>query len=204
MSPANRTCREYGEAFLVQVNVTDGFDLTSFRFEIHYNATLLDVAGVNWNAFGSGTYTADEANGILTGYTSGSPVGGNLTLITVTFNATYYHIWKDESQISGWKNIQTGTMFIQKANLTYPSSPELSYIRGGTQDQINVGPDVNYTFSPIQGDVNNDGAVDVVDLRTEAAYFDQQNPTYDLVGHGTIDIFDLVVIGANFGYTYTP
>jgi hypothetical protein len=35
-----------------------------------------------------------------------------------------------------------------------------------------------------------------------AACYDQQNPTYDLVGHGTIDIFDLVVIAANFGFTY--
>jgi hypothetical protein len=95
-------------------------------------------------------------------------------------------------------------VFFQKANLSYPSSPDLPYVRGGTQNQITVGPDVNYSFSPIQGDVNNDGTVDIFDLRTEAAYFDQQNPTYDLVGHTTIDIFDLAIIGANFGYTYTP
>jgi hypothetical protein len=94
-------------------------------------------------------------------------------------------------------------VFIQNANLSYPSSPDLSYVRGGTQNQIRVGPDFNYTFSPIQGDINNDGAVNIFDLRTEAAYFDQSNPTYDLVGHNIVDIFDIAIIAANYGYGFT-
>jgi hypothetical protein len=203
MNPASKTCRTFGEAFNVQITIINASSVEDFAFEIHYNATLLDVAGITWNAFGAGTYSADEVNGILTGYTSGSPVSGNLTLITVTFNATYHHMWKDESQVSGWKNIQTGTIFIQKANLSYPSSPDLRYERGGI-NQIDVGPDFTYTFSPIQGDLDNNGKVEIFDLRTIAVLYGTVNSTYDLTGDNFIDIFDLVVVARNFGFTYAP
>jgi len=203
MDPAGRTCRTYNETFTVQVNVTNAGNVEDFRFEIHYNATLLDVVRISWNAWGTGTYTADEVNGILTGYTSGGPISGNVTLLTITFNATFYHIWKDESKIAGWKNIQTGIIYLQSANLSYPTGPDLGYVRGGL-NQINVGPDFAYTFSPIQGDVDNNGVVNIFDLRTVATFFDTVNTEYNLTGDSTIDIYDLVVITSNFGYTYTP
>jgi hypothetical protein len=94
-------------------------------------------------------------------------------------------------------------MFIQKCNLSISASPDLRYERGGI-NQIDVGPDFAYTFSPIQGDLDNNGTVNVFDLRTIAAYYDMANSQYDMTGDGKIDILDLVVIAANFGYTYTP
>jgi ribosomal protein S28E/S33 len=203
MNPASKTCRTFNETFNVQITIINASSVEDFAFEIHYNATLLDVARITWNAFGTGNYTADEVNGILTGYTSGRTVSGNLTLITITFNATYHHMWKDESQVSGWKNLQTGTIFLQKANLSYPSSPDLRYERGGI-DQIDVGPDFAYTFSPIQGDLDNNGKVDIFDLRTVGALYGTVNSTYDLTGDNFIDIYDLVVVARNFGFTYTP
>jgi hypothetical protein len=203
LGPASKTCRTYNEAFTVQINVTNAPNAEDFRFEIRYNATLLDVVGIDWNAWGSGTFAADEVNGILTGYTSGSPISGNATLLTITFNATYHHMWKDEATILGWKNIQIGTIYIQWANLSYPTGPDLRYERG-LLDQINVGPDFAYTFSPIQGDIDNNGVVDVFDIRTIAAFYDTVNPEYNLTGDSTIDIFDIVVVASNFGYTYIP
>ena len=203
MNPADKICREYNETFTVQVNVTNAPSAMDFRFEIRYNATLLDVVGISWNAWGSGTYSADEVNGILTGYTLGSSIGGNVTLVTITFNSTYHHIWKDEAAIQAWKNIQTGEIYIQWANISYPTGPDLRYERGGL-DQTNVGPDFVYTFSPIKGDIDNNGRVDIQDLATVAFYYDQTNDTYNLIGDPQIDIYDLVVIGSNFGYTYLP
>jgi hypothetical protein len=203
LNPAAKMCRTFGETFTVQINVSNGDNADDFSFEIHYNATLLDVVGITWNTWGSGTYTADEVNGILTGHTSGTSLTGNVTLLTITFNATYYHLWKDESTITGWKNIQNGAIYIQWANISYPTTPDLSYVRGGL-NQIDVGPDFAYTFSPIQGDMDNNGVVDIYDIRTIAAFYDTVNPTYNLTGDSTIDIFDIVVVASNFGYTYAP
>jgi len=204
MNPTAKTCRTYNETFTVQINIANAGNVEDFRFEIHYNATLLDVADVSWNAWGTGTYAVDEVNGNLTGYTFGSTsISGNATMLTITFNATYTHMWKVEGKVAGWKNDQTGTIYIQKANLSYAGNPDLGYLRGGL-DQINVGPDFNYTFSPIKGDIDNNGAVNIFDLRTVAAFYDTANPDYDLTGDVFVDIYDLVVIGANFGYEYYP
>jgi hypothetical protein len=206
MSPISKTCRMYDETFTVSIAVSNEFDVTDFEFEIHYNTTLLDYSGITWNAWGpdSSSVIVDEANGIVTGSTAGSGISGTQTLVTVQFKAAYYHIWKVESKVAGWKNDQSGVIYVQSAKLSYLSSPDLSYVRGGTQNQINVGPDFAYTFSPIQGDIDNNGSVDVIDLGTVAKLYDQANSTYDLNGDGIIDIFDLALVGANFWYTYLP
>jgi hypothetical protein len=206
-TPTNETCRVYGQNFNVTIQLLNAANVEEFKFGIQYNATLLSIVGVYWNIWGNGTYSVDATNGNLSGYTSGSPMNGNVTLVTVTFSATYYHIWK---RISGWTNDLTGTIYIQWANLSSTSGPDLEYVRGGAQNQITVGLDVTYTFSPIQGDVDNSGAVDISDLSTVAAYYGvkQGDPlwsaasAYDLNGDGVIDIYDLVMIAANFGYTY--
>jgi len=200
MSPTSKTCRKYNETFTIQVSFSDAFNVTDFEFEIHYNTTLLDYSSITWNAWDSGSISVDEVNGVVTGSTSGGMLSGNQILVTIEFKAGFYRIWKD---LPGWVNDQTGKIFIQSANLSYPGALRLRYVKGGL-NEINVGPDVTYTFSPIQGDLDNNGSVDVFDLRTVAAYYDQPNATYNLTGDGTIDIFDLVVIGANFGYTYHP
>jgi hypothetical protein len=93
--------------------------------------------------------------------------------------------------------------------VSYPGAPDYRYVRGGL-NQINVGPDATYTFSPIQGDVNNDGTVDITDLRTVAAYYNAEEgdtnwpdaSQYDLNGDKIIDIFDLVQVARNFGFNY--
>lgn len=200
MSPTTKTCRIYGETFMVRINVTNPGNAKDFTFEIHYNATVLDVAGVSWDAWGSGTYSADELNGNLTGYTSGGPLSTNVTLVTITFKATWHHIWKD---LPNWTNDVSSAIYFQWANLSYQSTPDLRYERGGL-NQIEVGSDFIYTFSPIQGDVDNNGVVDVFDIRTVAAFYETYNATYNLTGEDIVDVYDIVVVSSNFGYTYTP
>jgi hypothetical protein len=208
MSPTSKQSRMYGETFTVGISMSDVFDVKDFEFEIHYNTTLLDYVGITWNALGSGTIDVDEAGGNITGSTSGTPISGRQILITVEFKAAYYHVWKSAP---GWANDLTDIIFFQWANLSFPSGPDLRYERGGL-DQINVGPDFAYTFSPIQGDVNNDGTVGIFDLRTVGAYYlvRQGDPnwteasTYDLCGDGIVDIFDLTTAAASFGYMYIP
>jgi len=199
INPTNVTCRKYCENFTLTINVTKAYNVTDFQFEIHYNTTLLDYVNMTWNVWGSGTTTVHEPDGNVTGYASGTPITGNVTLVMVTFHASYYHIWKD---LPNWTNNLTGTIYIQWANLSYPDIPDLHYEKGGLND-INVNPvEVVYTFASIQGDVDNDGDVDIMDLRTVAAFYDVVNDEYNLTGDSTIDIYDLVAVAANYNYKY--
>jgi hypothetical protein len=200
MIPGSETCRKYNETFTVEVNVTDAYNVEDFKFEIDYNTTLLDFRNITWSVWGSGTLSVDETGGNITGYTSGSPINGTVTLISIEFGATYHHIWKN---LPGWVNDQSGTIFIQRANFSYAGAADLGYERAGLS-QIDVGPDFQYTFSPIQGDVDNNGYVDIYDLRTLAYYYDTVNPEYNITGEDVVDIFDLVMIGSNYGYAYIP
>jgi hypothetical protein len=199
-SPDNRTCQKYYEKLSITINISDVDNLTGFTFEIHYNTTLLDYSGITWNSWGNGSITIDEASGKMIGNTSGLPQSGAFSLVTIEFKAGCVHIWRN---LPGWINDQTSTVFIQEVNLSCLGGPDLQYMREG-MNQINVGPDFTYTFSPIQGDVDNDGTVDIFDLRTVAAYYDQINETYNLIGSNVIDVFDLVVIGSNLGFQYDP
>jgi len=204
MGPGSRTCRIYSETFTVTINVSNALNVEDFAFEIHYNATLLTYITVTWNAWGSGTISG--AGGIITGHTSGGPLSGNQAIISVMFEATFYHVWK-----SGAVNDLSATIFIQGANVSYSAGPDLRYVRGGL-NQVDVGPDFAYTFSPIPGDVNNDGSVDLFDLRLVAIYFGVKNgdalwgtaSTYDLSNDGVIDVFDLRVVAFSIPYTYVP
>jgi len=112
-------------------------------------------------------------------------------------------MWKDEARIPGWKNDQTGSILFQSASLSYAGGGALYYVKGGV-NEISMGSEVAYTFSPIQGDVDNNGSVNVLDLRTVAGFYDLANSTYDLNGDGIVDIFDLVIVASNIGYTYNP
>lgn len=190
----------YNETFIVNIDVATESNITDFEFELDFNTTLLDYSDINWSAWGTGTVTVDEMGGKLTGHTWGGMISGSQTLVSLKFNATLHHIWKN---LPGWVNDQNGKIFIQAANLSYPGPVKIRYERGGS-NEINVGPDSTYTFSPIQGDVDNSGLVDIFDLRTVAAYYDQGNATYNLTGDSIIDIFDLVIIGVNYNYKYNP
>jgi hypothetical protein len=200
MNPAGTTCRKIGETFNVAINVSEAYNVTDFKFAIYYNTTLLNFVNVTWNAWLSGTISVDNTTGMISGYTSGDPISGTQVLMTLDFNAAFHHVWKSGSN---WTNDLTDTIFLQWANLSYATRPDLHYEKGGI-NQFDVGPDFAYTFSPIQGDVNNNGTVDVFDLRTIAAYYDSNNPDYNLSGDSVIDIYDLVVVGSNFWYIYVP
>jgi hypothetical protein len=204
--PENITCRKYNEAFVLQINISDAVYVEDFEFEIHYNTTLLNYTSVSWNAWGSGTITVTEDSGIISGSTLGDRKTGSFVLVTIIFEAAYHHIWKSEP---GWTNDLIAPIYFEWANISYPGLPDYGYVRGGL-NQINVGPDMSYKFSPIQGDVNNDGTVDITDLRTVAAYYNAKEgdanwadaSAYDLNGDKFIDIFDLVTITANYGFIY--
>jgi hypothetical protein len=201
--------RRYGEPFIVEIKISEPNQVQAFEFELQFNTTMLDYSNVTWNQWQTGTVSVNEAQGIVNGSTSGTPTTGNHTLVTVIFVAAINHIWKDEGSIPGWINNQTGTISVQTAKLSYSGSPDLKYQKGGL-DQINVGSDLSFKWYPIKGDVNEDGAVDVLDLISVANYFNvkqgdprwPQASRYDLTDPGAINILDMICVASNFWFKY--
>ena len=204
MTPGNVICSEYGESFTVQVNVTNAITMDGFNFAIYYSPALMSYVGVSWGQLGSGTITnVDQTNGIIEGNVAGTAISGNTWLLNITFQDTAMLIWT-----KGQTNELDGQIWFNNASLDFSGVQQLACQQGGLS-QISVN-NVAFKFVPIQGDINNDGVVNIIDLRTVAAYFDVKagDPlwsvasNYDLNGDGVIDIYDIVLVAANFGYTY--
>jgi hypothetical protein len=197
--PTSAECQMRGQEFDVEVSVSDALSVTSLTFDIRYTADMLDVVSVTWGVWLSGTED-HSVDGQVTGNTNGLAQDGTQTLLTIrfkeAFNPDYEHIWKDRNTIPG-QNIWTGTVHIESATLDYPiSQPNVT---------PTLGADVTCTWNPIQGDVDLDGDVDILDVRTVSAFYDQTNAKWNLTGaDGKVDIFDLVVIANNFGFDLTP
>jgi hypothetical protein len=205
--PPHITCRKFCEHFEVKINLTHVVGVHDFHFEIMYNTMLLDYVDILWGELGPGTVTVNEVAGLVEGQivptNPNAVVNGNPWLLNITFHASYHHIWK-----AGQTNDVHDRIWFHWAQLTYLTGPPQTYEEAGTKE-IDVY-DAQYTFSPVQGDVDNDGYVGIEDLRTVAIYYDakQGDPdwgdasVYDLTSYGVIDIFDLVVVASNFGYKY--
>jgi hypothetical protein len=211
ITPSIAFCRKYSERFNVSVNIGDALGVKDCTFEIHYNTTLLGyVVGSDvWGDLGAGTITVNETAGIITGsVTSSTPMSGRLWLLNLTFEDALRHVWRNETLVPGWRNDQSGRIWLRWANLSYVDHADLRYEEGGA-DEI-VVTELEYVFSPIQGDVDNDGDVDVFDLRIVACYYEIDSSNrrwveaskYDLNGDNIIDIYDLVIVGDNFEYKY--
>lgn len=201
----SRVCRKLNEEFTITMAVSGVSNLIGFDFEIHYNTALLDYVRSD-NVWGTGgTITPDDQNGVVIGSTSNAmSQEGSLVLITITFESANCHMWRN---LPAYTNELQDTIYLQTATLKHPSpQPNHQYNRGGQGNQIDVPSDFTYQFSPIKGDINNDGTVDISDLSGEASHYDQQDATYNLVGDtdNLVDIFDLVVVASNFWYTYIP
>jgi len=203
--------RIYGEACHISIVVSDAANVKGCTFEIYFNTSMLDYVNGSevWGTLGTGVLMANETEGKLQGTIGpAASINGSQWLVNFTFNEVYHHVWKDESQAPTWRNNQTGRIWFHWANLSYADHPDLGYTEGGL-NQINT-TEADITFSPIKGDVDNNGRVDVFDLRIIGYYYsinisDPEWPTalqYDLNGNDIIEIQDLIIAESNFGYTY--
>jgi len=61
-----------------------------------------------------------------------------------------------------------------------------------------------YKFTPIPGDLNYDGHVDIEDLSAIAHAYGTADADFDLNGDGIVDIFDIVIVAKNFCRTEPP
>jgi hypothetical protein len=200
-----RTCRETNEEFVVTVSISGASNLAGFDFEIDFDTSMIN--GVSSSiVWGSGTVTITEGAGTVIGALTGS--GSPTTLLTIRFKSdpTYTRMWKDPGLQPQHDVTNPSAIHLESVTLHYTGQPDITWTSGGGGGgRVNVpNPNFAYTFSPIKGDLNNDGSVNIDDLTAEAGIYDSINPTMNLVGDTVIDIFDLVVIASNFWFTYTP
>jgi hypothetical protein len=78
---------------------------------------------------------------------------------------------------------------------------------GCPANQVCLFNETCQVISNVEGDLNNDGIVDILDLALIALHFGQKNThpqwnaTIDIIVNGEIDIFDIVFVASRFSYS---
>jgi hypothetical protein len=213
-SPTTQTCAKRKQSFDATLGLSGAENVVGFDFEVHFNHTLLDCLSATIDGPWTGpVYSINQTGGKVTGSASSSTgQNGTVTLVIIHFNssATFGHIWKDTS-IEGWINnvVDSNAIYVQSADLMYNAAPTLSYVKGGSSNGITVNPDhLSFTFSPMKGDLNNDGRISIVDLTTICHCYGYKpgfhwdiGLQYDLIkfnDEDIIDIFDIIIITSNY------
>lgn len=73
---------------------------------------------------------------------------------------------------------------------------------GSQEDPDQIGVEIwqnKEVNTPVRGDVNGDGQVNIFDLAYVASSFNSSAPAADLNGDGRVDIFDLAIVASNYG-----
>ena len=211
MNPSQVTCRKKGELYTMQINITNALGVNGFEFEIDYNSTLFGYEAISWGTFLDGAKVIDNIDktaGIIQGHIgTSSPESGAGWLLTLTLSVNQTLIWKD---CPGWLNELNGAVWFNWTQIDYSGGSHLRYEEWtGGKREITVNQ-LHYKFVPLQGDVDNDGDVDIFDLRTiSALYYSKSGDpnwstasTYDLNGDDRIDILDIIIVAVKFGTTY--
>jgi len=199
---------EYCKTFYIKVNVTDCTNLNDYNLTIAYNSSLLSLKEVSWTngVLGDGTdqasYTEGTLGTIIIVDTGGIIwTGTNGLLFTLTFHVEFNddtgHIWRTN-------NTAPLHAFIKFDDATLSFVDPVGTI---TKSGITMPADLDIVVNLIQGDVNCDGKVNILDLVTVAACYDELVPLgtephakYDLKHDGAIDLYDLVKVATNFWY----
>ena len=183
--------------FDVDINVTNVVDLYAFEFELTYNTTLLELIveeGVDITipcTFAKWNVTEDDSSGhVLVRVEDISPSArnGTRTLATIPFKVIGF-VWNTT------RTSANCTLAFSSHELNSTSLEEIQH------DVVNG----TYRYTPIQGDLNMDGTVNIFDIILAAIAFGSEpgdpnwNPRADLNCDGNVDIFDIILIAVNFG-----
>jgi hypothetical protein len=197
VSPSTVTAKMI-ETFSVNVTISGVVNLYNYEFTLSYNPALLYTLSVNVGTFlqQPQVYKSSINNtaGLITlGVSSISPappVNGSGLLATITFK-TVPIVWPSPGQNTTLQLLNT--ILITNLGVIVPH---------GTINGF-------YKYTPIPGDLNSDGVVDIRDLRIVAAAYGTTpgekgwNPLADPGHYGVVNIYDLVLVSRNMGRT-TP
>jgi hypothetical protein len=194
VSPSTVTAKMI-ETFSVNVTISNVVNLYNYEFTLSYNPALLYTLGLNVGTFlqQPQVYKSSINNtaGLITfGASSVAPApsaNGSGLLATITFK-TVPIVWPSPSQNT---TLQLSATLITNLGVIVPHSNINGF----------------YKYTPIPGDLNSDGVVNLADLRIVAMAYGTTsgekgwNPVADLNRDGVVDIFDLVLVSKNMGRT---
>jgi hypothetical protein len=199
---------EYCKTFQIKVYVTDCTNLEDYTLVIAYDYSLLELTSVDWTGgvlvdlTDGGHYTEAPLGTITVVDTGGSTYTGLKGLLfTLSF-----HVRFDDAPEHIWRTNNLGPLhaFIKFDDATLSFVDPVGTI---TKSGITMPADLDIVVNLIQGDVNCDGKVNILDLVTVAACYDELVPLgtephakYDLKHDGAIDLYDLVKVATNFWY----
>lgn len=199
---------EYGKYFEIQVYATHiTSTLTDYNLKVDYTSELLAFYSLlAWGAVGEPTVDTSTSGVVHVSISGGTPTtGDSILLFTLTFQVTFDdsigHIWRTGSPHSLAAHVSLDTSF---GDLSFDEG--ILNVDGSGPTLITLPSTVDLTINLIQGDVTCDGYVQVLDLRTVAAFYDQTVPPapakYDLKNDikNIIDVYDLVIVATNFEY----
>jgi hypothetical protein len=202
---------EYCKTFQIKVYVRHiCANLKDYNLVILYDIELLRLTGLDWTGgvlgdSSDGASYTELPPGTITIVDTGGIVwsGDKGLLFTLTFHIEFddriEHIWR------------TSTPHDLTAHVSFTNA-QLSFLEGTIPlSGITMPPPEDIVVHLIRGDVDCDGNVNVIDIRCVAAGYDKTSSDpewttgqywskYDLTMDNTIDIFDLVAVGTNFGY----
>ncbi len=197
VDPAASSVGRVGAQFNISVRIRDSTNVYGYEFKLGFDPTLINVLSIfNGTFFGSSPQfylkqTYDNALGTvwvavtLAGLQQGK--NGSGLLATITFNAT--------SGVT-YPNMVGCALDLYDVKL---ADPEGNYITP-------IGMvDGQYTFTPLRGDLNGDGMVDIFDIAIIAAAFGAipTDPNWDARADVNqdllVDIADAVIVAVQFG-----
>jgi parallel beta-helix repeat protein len=196
--PQVNEAKALSQVFNISITVTNVANLYTFEFTLQYNTTLLDAKEIAIASFPGRTYKVskkiiDDTQGLVTLRIESisPPLQANETLVlaSITFQVTHAVIW--------------------------PKPAIESYLRFNSTKLITDAPvdvphdktDGLYRYRPIQGDMDSDGKVTIIDLAIVAKAYGTKpgdpkwNELADLNHDNIINILDLIPVARNYGRT---
>jgi parallel beta-helix repeat protein len=196
--PQVSEAKALNQVFNISITVTNVANLQTFEFTIQYNTTLLDAKEITIASFPGRTYKVskkiiDDTQGLVTLRIESinPPLQANesLVLASITFQVTYAVIW------------------LKPAIESYLRFNSTKLITDAAADVPHDKTDGLYRYRPIQGDMDSDGKVTIIDLAIVARAYGTKpgdpkwNELADLNHDNIINILDLIPVARNYGRT---
>jgi len=174
--------------FTVNVNIANASGMFGLEFKLNFNASALSANSITRGSFIPSSVTPTTQIDNTAGF-----VKFNVSLSASLDGAGTVAVV--EFQVKADK-LRNSPLHLSDVNLVDSAGQPLPF----------TTTDGSFTnVKAVEGDLNEDGVVDVFDALIAAQVFGLTpqdpgwNPAVDMNGDGTVDIFDFIVLGANFG-----